>query len=39
MNDSAQTSRAEVKSSRRQQILEALASQLEQHPGEEKAHF
>jgi TetR/AcrR family transcriptional regulator len=34
MNDNAQPSRAETKSSRRQQILEALATQLEQHPGE-----
>lgn len=34
MNDNVQVSRAETKSSRRQQILEALATQLEQHPGE-----
>ncbi len=34
MNDNVQASRAETKSSRRQQILEALAAQLEQYPGE-----
>ncbi|MCX4187659.1 nucleoid occlusion factor SlmA [Methylophaga sp. OBS4] len=34
MSEVEQTSRAEAKSSRRQQILEALASQLEQNPGE-----
>lgn len=34
MSDMEQTSRAQAKSSRRQQILEALAAQLEQNPGE-----
>ncbi|EMR14311.1 division inhibitor protein [Methylophaga lonarensis MPL] len=34
MNDAVQSSRSELKQSRRQAILEALAVQLEQHPGE-----
>lgn len=34
MTDAIQTSRAETKRSRRQDILEALASELEQRPGE-----
>jgi TetR/AcrR family transcriptional regulator len=34
MNQAQQPSRAEKKGARRQQILEALASQLEQNPGE-----